>query len=292
MKKITAISLALVMVLSFTACGGEDLPTAQDIVDGATEAMGNMRTCQMDMDMSLDMDGEADSESVEGTIEIDASGVLDIENMQMQMDMAMNTVMSGEDDVDMAAEMYLIENTFYIMTDALGMGPMWMKLEIPEEMLGEIPEEYWDPTELMELQSELLEAVEVEVTGSENVGGVDCYVLEATADIEQLWELVMQQLEATGMGIDDIPEEFEGILDEIFQSYSVKVWIAKDTYFFTKSEIEMDMELTPEAMGIMDEEGEMAIEATLTILIYDHNQPVSIELPPEAENAIEMPMGY
>ena len=287
-KKIIALSLALVMALSLTACGGEDLPTAQEVVDGATEAMGNMRTCQMDMDMSLDMNGEVEGESLEMNAGIDLSGALDIENMQMQMDMAMDAAVTGEEDVDMEMEMYLLDNTIYIMTDALGMGPMWIKSEIPEEMLGEIPGEYWDPTELMEIQAEFLEAVEVEVTGSEKVDGVDCYVLEATADIEQLWELVMQQAEEMGLETDDIPEDFEEILDEIFQSYSVKVWIAKDTYFFAKAEIDIAIELTPEAMGIMDEEGEMAIEATLTISIYDHNQPVSIELPPEAENAIDM----
>jgi hypothetical protein len=223
---------------------------------------------------------------------IDLSGALDIENYQVQMDMAMDATVTGEEDVDMEMEMYFLDNTVYIMTDAMGMGPMWIKSEIPEEILGEIPQEYWDPTELMEIQAEVLEAVEVEVTGSEKVNGVDCYVLEATADIEQLWELIMQQVEEMGLETDDIPEEFEGLLDEIFQSYSVKVWITKDTYFLAKAEIDLAIELTPEAMGIMDEEGEMAIEATLTILIYDHNQPVSIELPPEAENAVEMPMDF
>jgi predicted small lipoprotein YifL len=287
MKKIVAIFLVLVMALSFTACG-EKLPSSQEIIDRATEAMDDMKTCQMDMDMSLDVAGEAEGEAVDATIGIDASGALDIENRQMQMDMTMNAVVTGEDDLDMNMEMYLVENTFYIMTDVPLMGPTWMKLEMPEEM----PEEYWEPTDLMEIQAEFLEAVEVEVTGREKVDGVDCYVLEATADIEQLWQLIMQQIEATGMEIDDIPEEFEGLLDEIFQSYSVKIWIAKDTYFLTKVEIDLAIELTPEAMGIMDEEGEMAIDMALTLLAYDHNQPVSIELPPEAENAVEMPLDF
>jgi uncharacterized membrane protein len=188
----------------------------------------------------------------------------------------------------MNMEMYLVDNTFYIMTDVPVMGPTWMKLEMPEEM----PEEYWEPADLMELQAEFLEAVEVEVTGREKVGDVDCYVLEATADIEQLWQLVMQQLEATGMEMDDIPEEFEGLLDEISPSYSVKIWIAKDTYFLTKVEIDLAIELTSEAMGALDAEGEMAIDMALTLLAYDHNQPVSIELPPEAENAVEMPLDF
>ncbi len=287
MKKIVAISLVLVMALSFTACG-EELPPAQEIIDGAIQAMGDMRTCQMDMDMSLEMTGEAEGEAVDAIVGIDASGALDIKNRQMQMDMTMNAVVTGEDDVDMNMEMYLVENTFYIMTDVPVMGPTWMKLEMPEEM----PEEYWEPADLMELQTEFLEAVEVEVTGREKVDGIDCYVLEATADFEQLWQLIMQQVEATGMEMDDIPEEFEGLPDEISPSYSVKIWIAKDTYFLTKAEIDLAIELTSEAMGALDAEGEMAIDMVLTLLAYDHNQPVSIELPPEAEDAVEMPLDF
>ena len=287
-RKIVAISLALVMVLSFTACG-EELPPAEEIVDGAMEAMEDLRTCQFDLEMTMDMDGEAEGESIDVNAEMDLSGALDIENYQIHMEMAMNTAMVGEDDVDMEAEMYLIGNMIYVMTDAMGMGPMWIKSEIPEELLEEIPEEYWEPTELVELQSEFLEAFELEVTGSEKVSGVDCYVMEVTADIGQLWQSAMQQVEALGLEIDDMPEDFEEILDEIFRDYSVKIWIAKDTYFLAKAEIELAIELTPEIMGFL---GEMTTDATLTILIYDHNQPVSIELPPEAEEAVEMPLEF
>lgn len=290
-KKIVAISLALVMILSFTACG-EELPTAQEIVDGAMEAAGDMRTCQFDMDMSLDMAGEVEGESVDMTMEMDASGTIDIENYQMEMAMNMHTAVTGEDDVDMEMEMYLVDNMFYIMTDVPLMGPTWMKLEIPEELLEEIPEEYWEPTDLIELQAEFLEAFEFEVTGSEEVGGVDCYVMEVTADIEQLWQSAMQQIEALGLEMDDFPEEFEELLDEIFRSYSVKIWVAKDTSFLAKAEIEIDFELTPEIMGITDEEGEMTIDAAIVMLVYDYNQPVSIELPPEAEEAVEMPIEF
>ena len=73
----------------------------------------------------------------------------------------------------------------------------------------------------------------------------------------------------------------------MFQGVSVKEWVAKDTYFIMKVEIEMDTELTPEEMGYPGEEGEMSLEASWTIVVSNYNQPISIELPPEAETAIE-----
>ena len=55
-----------------------------------------------------------------------------------------------------------------------------------------------------------------------------------------------------------------------------------------KAEIEMSLEFTPEAMGYPEEEGEGAIDLFMTMLIFNYNQPVSIELPPEAEDAIDI----
>ncbi len=275
-KKIMAISLALVMVFSFTACEGEELASAQEIVDGATEAVGDMRTCRFDMDMTMNMTGEAEGEAVDANADMNSSGTLDIENNQMRMDMTMNMAMTGEDEIEMGIEMYLVDNMIYMMMDIPAMGPMWMKSEMPTG--------YWEQMNQIEPQIELLEAAEVKVTGSETVGGIDCYVVEITPDMEQLWQIAMQQTELAE-GIPDIDEEF---LDEVFRSYSVKQWIAKDTYFLAKAEIELDMELTPEAMGYPEEEGEMTLEVSIILVAYDYNQPVSIELPPEAEEAIDM----
>lgn len=49
------------------------------------------------------------------------------------------------------------------------------------------------------------------------------------------------------------------------------------------------VELTPEAMGSPEEEGVFTMDITMSLLAYNYNQPVSIVLPPEAEEAVEMP---
>jgi hypothetical protein len=286
-QKILALSLVVVMALSFSACGGEELPTAQEIIDGMTQAVADVRTGEFDIDMTMDITGKSEGESIDANVDMDGSGAIDIENMQMQMDATMNLEAPGKGDMDMATEMYFVDNTFYILTDALGMWPTWMKLEIPE--MGELPEGYWDQADLLELQTELLEACEVKVTGSEKVGGIDCYVLESNPDMEQFWQLSMEMYETMGLEMTDIPEDFEDYLDEMFRSFSAKQWIAKDTYLIMKVEIEMTMELNAAAMGIIDEEGEAAIDMDMTMLIFNYNQPVSIELPPEAEEATEIP---
>ena len=103
MKKTLALSLVLVMALSFTACNGEPLPTVEEIIEGMTQAMTEVRTGEFEMEMAMDMDVEAEGESIDVNLEADASGAMDmedVENMQMQMDMSMHAATTGEEDID------------------------------------------------------------------------------------------------------------------------------------------------------------------------------------------------
>ncbi len=270
-KKILTISLALAMVLPLAACTQES--SAQEIVDGVIESLQDMKTYQFDMDMTMDMVVEAEGEAVEMTTVIGGSGALDIENGQMMMDTTMSMAMPGF-EMEMGMEVYLIGDMMYMFMEIPGMEPMWVKSEMPEGT--------WEEMNQVEPQIELLEAAQVEVIGSERVGGIDCYVLEVTPDMEQLWQMVMQEAEVTG--------EMPAFTEEMFRSFSVKQWVAKDTYFLAKGEMDMTVELTPEAMGFPEEEGVMTMDITINLLCYDYNQPVSIELPPEAEEAIEVSM--
>jgi len=287
-KKILTISLVLVMVLSLAACAKEaeeegELPSAQEIVDGVIGSLDNIRTYQFDMDMTMDMAGEAEGEVFEMTMVMDGSGALDLENRQMRADITMNMAMPEEDEVEMEMEIYLIGGMMYMMMDVPEMGPMWIKAEMPEGTWEEMTEQMSG----LEAYLGLLEAAEVKVIDSEMIEGVDCYVLQLTPDVEQLWQLAMQQADVTELEMPAISEEF---VKEMFRSFSVKQWVAKDTYFLTKVEINMAMELTPEAMGFPEEEGVVTMDIAISLLAYNYNQPVSIVLPPEAEEAVEVTM--
>ncbi len=276
-KRILMMSLVLFMILSLVACAKEEeeLTSAQEIFDRVIESLDGIRTYQFDMDMTMDMAGEAEGEAFEVTMVMDSSGVVDVENRQMSMDATQSMSMIGQPEMEMGMEMYIVGDMIYMLTGMTGMEATWVKSEMPEG--------YWEKVSQIESQLELLEAAQLEVIGSEMVGDIDCYVLQLTPDLEQLWQFYMQQAQVSG----EVPEES---LQEIFQTFSVKQWIAKDTYFLTKAEIDIVMELTPEVMGFPEEQGAMTMNITMIFLGYDYNQPVSIVLPPEAEEAIEMPM--
>ncbi len=283
-KKIVAISLVLVVVLSFTACeeGAEEagLPSAEDIIDGVIEAQDEINSYEFEMDMTMDASGEEAGETSEMTMAMESSGALDLDDRQMRMEMAVDIAVPGEDEMATAMKLYLVDNMGYIFMDVPGEEPVWMKEQFSEADWEELSE----LIAVTEPQIELLQAAQVRVLRSEKVKGVDCYLLQLTPDMDQLWETVFQQVAFGGQGVP-LPEIPEELLDEVFSDFTVKQWVAKDTYFLMKVEIDMAMELTAEAMEV--EEGEMTMDITLSFLAYNYNQPISIVVPPEAEEATQ-----
>ena len=271
-KRLFSILLILVMVLSFSSC--ESGLSAQ-IVNGAIESLDKITTYQYDMNVNTDIVYD----TFEVVVSTEFNGVFDVENEQMAMDLNMSGIING-DEGQRVGEMYLIDNIKYesvtlIVNDVHDMEPMWTKREMPAG--------YWEEMNQVKVQIEFLEeAVQVEVIGSDEVRGIDCYVLEIIPDMEKFWQTSMQQPEVAMLPAID--EEFP---QEVFKGFSMKQWIEKDTYFLAKAEIEMVLELTPRFTS--EEQGLITMDITIDLMVYNYNQPVSIILPQEAEEALEMP---
>ena len=284
MKKILIVIMVLVMMLSFSACTeGEEagMLTAEEVVAKVMAAQQDIKTAEYDMDMVMDMTVEAEGESFTMDMVMSMDYAIDIEERELQADITMDVEMVGEEGLGIGMEMYVVDDTMYMMMEYPGMGEMWMKSEMPAEM--------WTQMNQIEPQLELLKTADVKISGSEKVNGVDCYVVELTElDIEQLWELAMQQGSLTGQEM--IPEINTDLIEEIFRDFSMKQWIAKDTFLLAKAVIIMSMELTPEAMGVPGEEGSVEMDMTMIMVATGYNQPVSIELPAAAANAQDMHM--
>jgi outer membrane lipoprotein-sorting protein len=283
-KKVIVISLVLILSLSITACVEETeeaagLPSAQEIVDDVIESFASIRTYQFDMVMTQDQAGEAGGEILEQTVMIDNSGTLDLENMQMSANLSMKVVTAEEADMEEAVEMYIVDSVMYAKPKAPGEDSFWVKEEVPAEGW-----EMLKGTSGLEAYKELLEIAQAEILGSEKVKGVDCYVLQLTTETSQLWQTIGPGGTGGGEIAPTIPEEF---LQDIFRSFSIKQWIAKDTYFLMKVTIDMTAELTSELQEYLDEEGEMTMDTTLSFLAYNYNQPATIVVPPEAVEATE-----
>jgi hypothetical protein len=225
--------------------------------------------------------------------------------------MAMNINVNTSEDMgeDMpetiAMEMYLINNTVYVKND-LGIPfiPAWIKMEQP--VVNETYNESYLPSQdQLELQMELLNCSNVTLLDDEVVNDTDCYVLKLELNFKKLLEYLMSQTTMDELGIPgfenqdimnnsqetemgNVTDEMGNVTDEIedaidMMNMSVTEWIAKNTYLVMKTEVTLDMTTTSP-----DTEEETTIAIDFNMRLYDYNVPVTIELPAEAEAAMDI----
>jgi hypothetical protein len=131
---------------------------------------------------------------------------------------------------------------------------------------------------------DLLRAADIEVLNEERRENIHCYVIKITPDLAELFQLMISQMQGS---LGEMSSSEFGQISKMFDDYSVKMWIEKDTYHVLFADVTMKIEATPEMIGEYDEEGLLSIIATMSMKAYDYNEPVEIVLPAEAEEAEE-----
>lgn len=203
-------------------------------------------------------------------------------------DIVTETISTGEGSADLVNKKLMIEQTtevvsmvsqgpvegaIYFIDDILYMGVENIALGSVEWSKKNNSGTTWDSYDQMEIQSELLEVSEVERLDDEVVDGIDCYVLKIIPDLKKYYEIIINQ---QGLDTFTMPQGLD--YSEIFKSWMVKQWIAKDTNYFVKSYNKVTMSMYS-----------ISFTYETKILYSDYNSPVDIELPADAENAEWMP---
>ncbi|MDD5093442.1 MAG: hypothetical protein PHV74_03560 [Dehalococcoidia bacterium] len=291
------IAMISILIVGVVGCGDDDdggtsngdnangiqgvSLTKATLLEKVSAISSAFETYELQADMKMDMngwDGEAEEE-ISMNMSMDMLGAMDIpgEKMKMIMNMTMKLPEEAQEfsvPEDMQMEMYLIGNTMY-----MNMGEMlggWMKMDVPDSELGAV----WEEQNWVNQQTDmLLKAFNFEVVGEKTVNGVACYEVTMEPDMMQLLGLLGEQLG------DFMPEDMDASemseAMEMFKDFSVRQWYDKKTFLPVRSEIEMNL---------MDEEEniEMNIAMEMNIKYTSINQPVSIDLPNAAKNAVNM----
>ena len=303
--KIVLLPLILVSIIalfSFSGCasdGAEPPGTTSAIQDGMSQAQldailaesitnqENINTYRFDLDMDMITDIVGGYEAGEMTILTRSHGATNLASNQMQISMEMSLSMEGfgeeSGSQDLNYDMYIYPDWTYMRMEVPGMGEQWMKMPTTEDMQANFN------TNMVDQQLEPLEsAVETELLRYEEVDGVECYVLSIVPDMEELMQWVSQQQGST----QNVDWQDIAMVTDAFKKLTYICYITKDTSMLKRIVIEMEMEFTPEQAGVSASDFDtttMIID--MDMKLYDYNEPFSIDLPDEAENAIEAPAG-
>ncbi len=273
--KSFVLLLVLLAVLALVGCGDTTTVNADEVVQKALAAQANLKTTRVVIDLDGSAQGTLNGSAFNATVEASINSAFDQTNKKMQASVSLDMTATGEQPMAVDADIYVIDNCTYLKANSI-----WMKQATEED--------FWASFSQLDgflssdnFQTQILSAVDAKYVKEEKVNGITCYLLELTPDISALQQMIANQPMMADSGIQ-LPD-----LEKIVKQQSFKVWIAKDTSFLAKVEIDLTAEITPQTLGLSTNSSDnLTITLKLTVDASDFNQTLTIQLPDEAQNAI------
>jgi len=267
------IVLVLLAVLALVGCGSPETKVdADQVVQDALAAQAGVDSSTTEVTIDVTADGMVNGMDIDVNLNGSVTGTMDWVNKKMKGHMGMNVELTSPMtfQTQVTGDMYAFDNVSYIQLTMMGSTDNWTKASLPMD--------FWfsQDQDSQQFIDSILQSTEAESLPDQKVNGVSCYVLQLKPDIAAIQEMLTDQA-----GIDEeIPD-----IDSLVESLSIKVWVAKDTSYVTKIEIELSASVPSEVMGGAAGEEGLDISLTVTMQMTDVNEAVSIELPADAEDA-------
>lgn len=277
MKKPLFLLLALFLLLfPFYAvgCGQEVKLTNEELLGKVTSASASLKTCQFSLSQTIHLSGQGKEQKIDTTAQYDVTGVVDLENRKMRLRVLMNLPEEarpqGMPEI-FEMEQYCLGDAIYSHANLPGMSSQWLKSRVPEG--------YWEMQKQVRGEVELLQSSEFKILGREKVGGTECWLAELKPDMQKLAEL------ASASPLAQLDAEH---LRKTLKNVEVRQWYAVDTFLPLKGQFELVMGGNSRDFGFSGEDLNLTMRMELVHNYSNFNEPVELELPPEAEKAVEM----
>ncbi|HPJ30865.1 MAG TPA: hypothetical protein PLZ42_05685 [Methanothrix sp.] len=270
MKKLLLL-LALIIV-AFSGCV-EEKPSPEELKAMMIESVEKIETVTFSTDthQSIKLVNHSETNRTLRTMNFETKsegeGVLNVSARAMKMTMTTTATSEETGEVTTELEMYMENDTLYTNTDG-----NWTK------MPG-MPEEMWDQQNQVMVQAELLNASEIELVGTEEVGGEEAYRVKVVPDMETFTMILNQQMGSMPFYAFNMTEIFED------SEMEWTTWISVESHLPLKTQMSMALTLTDDLMNLPVGEMsdiEMEIETDSTVIYSNYNDPVEIVVPEEA----------
>jgi len=273
-------SILLVTTVLLTGCGGKDL-TTEEILNNTKAAMEKINSYKIAYDMVLNMEIVGGEQAMKMAMDGTGTGAMDVINKKMQMALDVDAEISGtgtsQIKMTMTMEMYMVDGWLYTKMTIPMSGVQWTKTKVEGNETSQ--------DQLAQLLQLMKSTIQITLTGTEKVNGVDCYVLQITPNMIELWQWMMSQQGSNLAGDIDL-SQFD--ISKLIKSYELKYWISKTNFNLIKAKADMSMDVDPAALGAsVDDFERMTMLIDLDMIFSDYNKAVDIQLPADAVNAKE-----
>ena len=307
MKRIIA-SLFLLGLLALAGCvcltPAATQTTAQAIVAKTISAMNSVKSYNLKTDMTQNYTviQKTDPQTTTDIWEWKSQRMVDVSNQEMYLSM---NIHETPDLQPYIFQQYLVGGySYYSQSSPIvgGLTNPWMKTQLNEQYNAA-----WSNFAQINPLVELLKtSTQISLTGTEQIDGVDYYIIQLSPSAEAATDWVLSQGgfpgPSLGWWIGTSPERVKQIDIKAYTNCSVKLWINKDNDLVYKIDINISLDAEPgnivcsdTGLACQDGQGNSADIGFEKILrdfsgqweFSNYNQPVSIMVPPEALNAKE-----
>jgi hypothetical protein len=251
-------------------------PAAQDIISRTKDAWAGLTSYGYDFNMEFAMSGTISGKTQNFNITMSGNSVNNLTISAMQMNANMEIESPGQGKISMPMILYLVNGWEYTKISIPLAGDQWTKTQLDMGSYDAMD----DVQHVLEMGQS---GVEVTVAGSEDIDGVSCYVLQINPDPAELskWlKSVQQTADIQGN------EPSDADLSNAIKKLSFKEWIAKDGYLLKKSETSATVNMNGSQLGSSAEATDnLNMNISEVLALTQYNQPVSIVLPPESQDA-------
>lgn len=318
MSKKYFIPLFLVLVLGITGCLGNGGTQTQgqlsplEIRNNSIQATQNITSYSLNMTMNMNMKVQSnitntttDNETLQNINTSSSAfgyGIVNMTSKSMMMEMTQQ-IKSPNNNTNVTQQnitttTYLVNNTIYMYSEQLANlttnntdSSGWIKMEVPIQF-----QNMWESQNQLRQQQMFLNlSKDVESLGNTTIDGKETYILGITLDQQQLKRYIQQQMS----GVSGLPGG--GMINPGFiqiEDMTIKQWISKENYYPIKSQINMTSitDLSGLAQNLTRNQtnttdiGSYSIksEIYMDMTMSDFNEPVDIQLPTQAENAVDI----
>ncbi|BAQ34212.1 MULTISPECIES: DUF6612 family protein [Dehalococcoides] len=238
-------------------------PTGSQLIASILAASPNITS--FDMTSMIDMTMQVSGMNIKTVMT--ANGKEDLGNKRAYL--TSSVIMSGDLASTMELETYMIGSLQYFrITNSdqdTGMQlNTWYKMLIDAQMQSQT----WDSQS--QQNDYLFSKSTITIDGSETINGVSCWKVTITPDLAELIKYLNEQ-----QAIED-SSAITNPADSL-KNIKMTAWVAKDTSFVIKMNMTMDIITEAQTMSLV-----------MSTTITNINQPVTITLPPDAVNAIQL----
>jgi hypothetical protein len=280
-KRIFAgiFSITLALSVMVAGCQSKTL-TTEEILANTMTAMEKIDSYKIAYNLVLDMEIVGGKQAMKISMDGTGTGAMDVINKKMQMALDVNAEIPGagttQMKMTMTMDMYMVDGWLYTKMTIPTAKEQWTKTKIEGNEISQ--------DQLAQLLLLLKSTTQSTLTGTEKVNGVDCYVLELTPNMTDLWQWMMSQQGNLAEGVD--LSQFD--ISKLIKSYELKYWISKTDFSMVKAKADLNMDVDPAAVGASADDFErMTMLINMDMTFSDYNKAVDIQLPADAVNAQE-----